>query len=545
MRGSLIALIVMIGVQPYAAGQNRTSLNILDYGAHRDGTANSTEAFHSAIEAAKAAGGGTVYVPPGSYTTGPIELTSNLVLYIEAGATIRFPAQRLPYARGRVQGIECLQPIPLIGGTNLQNVSIVGRGVITTENADWVKLMGSAQAASGTGRGSAFGLAWDQLRELLQTKTPQSDEEYLKAAPLLRPDLVRFTDCKNVSIEGIHIVGSSFWTFHFLYSQDIIVRGVTQQTFPGIFTGGIYIDSSRDVLISDCNLDNGDDAIVLKAGKDADGLRINRPTENVAISNCIVHRGSGAIVLGSETSGWIRHVAVSNVICQGTQFGINIKSERGRGGGVEGVRIDNMTMEDVGRPISVSQFYMMQGETPSPQEPVSVRTPTFRDIAISHVTINHARGIIDFSWNPISTTHSSGEKPVPVMINIEGLPEKPIEGLRLYDIVAVGAGGLRASGAVGLELHDVQANTDSGPAFSAHDCQGMELVGVTTRTPVTDAPVIRLERCTGAVVRGSRAFPGTGTFLSVPPGELKSIHLENNSLQDARIATEEAARTFE
>jgi polygalacturonase len=111
------------------------------------------------------------------------------------------------------------------------------------------------------------------------------------------------------------------------------------------------------VRVSDCYLDNGDDAITLKAGKDADGLRVNRPTENVTVTNTVVHRGSSCVV--------------SNVACQGTQGGINIKSERGRGGGLEDIWIDNLTMENVGRAISISQYYTMQGERPSLKEPAS------------------------------------------------------------------------------------------------------------------------------------------------------------------------------
>jgi len=109
------------------------------------------------------------------------------------------------------------------------------------------------------------------------------------------------------------------------------------------------------------------------------------------------------------------------VVCHGTQGGINIKSERGRGGGVENIRIDNLTMEDVGRAVSISQYYQMQGERPSPEEPVSRRTPVFRNIAISHLTISRARGYSDFGWNPDSISSASRNRPPTALtINIEG-----------------------------------------------------------------------------------------------------------------------------
>ena len=496
--------------------------NVLNYGAHNDGSAPATEAIRAAIEAANAAGGGTVVIPPGKYFTGPIELVSNLVLRIEAGAVVHFPAARLPYVPGRVQGIECLTPVPLIGGSNLENVTITGRGTITTNNADWVKLMGGPQPKTATYAGSAFGPAWNRLLALLQEKTPQPESVYLEVAPLLRPAFIRTRESRNILIEGIHIVGSPFWTVHLLYSSNIVVRGVTMETFPGIFTGGIYIDSSRDVRVSDCDLDCGDDVIVLKAGKDADGLRVNRPTENVTVTNCIIRRGSAGIVMGSDTSGGIRNVVASNIVCQGTQAGINIKSERGRGGIIENVRIDNVIFEDVGRAISVSQFYTMQGETPSPPEPVSVRTPLFRDIVISHVTITRARGFFDYSWNPVTVAASDPGRLV--MIVLAGLPERPIEGLRLSDVVASGAGALRASDTVGLELSNVQINpVQPEPAFLIKDSRGLRLDHPSTRVPAAGVPVVRLDRCAGARIEGGPAAGASGAFVSVGLGEMKGI----------------------
>lgn len=500
-------------------------LDVADYGALRDGSAPATAAVRAAIRAAEAAGGGTVVFPAGRYLCGPIELASNLTLDLEAGAVLRFPATRLPYAWGRVQGIECLQPVPLIGGTGLENVAIVGRGTITTDNAAWVRLFGGPTPKSEAGAGTAFGPAWNRLLDLLQQKTPQSREAYLAAAPLLRPDFIRFKGCRNVSIEGIRIAGSPFWTIHLLYSQNVSVRGATLETYPGAFTGGIYVDSSRDVRISDCDLDDGDDAITLKAGKDADGLRVNRPTENVTITGCVIHRGSGGIVIGSETSGGIRNVAVSDVVCQGTQAGINIKSERGRGGYVQDVRMDNLVFDDVGRAISVSEYYTMQGETPSGAEPVSVRTPLLRDISIARVSIRRARGAFDFGWNPMSI---SGNRPGrPVTIEIAGLPERPIEDLRLSDITATGPGGLRARYVQGLELDDVALAPSAAPAFLIRDVSGLRLERLEADLPPATHPVIRLDRCPQALLEGMDAAGQARPFLSVGPGEARALQLRS------------------
>src|SRR5260370_23770794 len=154
-----LMVLVLAGVPCSAAAAN---FNILDYGARNDGSAPATEAFRKAIQAAKAAGGGTVYVPAGKYVTGPIELVSNLVLYFDAGAVVQFPAQRLPFTKGRQQSIEALTPVPLIGGSNLENVTIAGRGLLMSNNDDWMRLM-PRQKGSASHPGSANGPNWEKL----------------------------------------------------------------------------------------------------------------------------------------------------------------------------------------------------------------------------------------------------------------------------------------------------------------------------------------------------------------------------------------------
>ena len=277
------------------------------------------------------------------------------------------------------------------------------------------------------------------------------------------------------------------------------------ETYPGPHTNGIVADSSRFVRITDSYIDTGDDGIVLKSGKDADGLRVNRPTEHVTITNCTVHHAHGAVVIGSETSGSIRNVVASNITAVDTEIGIRLKSRRGRGGVVEDVRFDNWTMENVGEGIVVTSYYVMGGETGTKQEPVSERTPVFRNIAISNVTINGAKKQV---------------------IDIDGLPEMPIVALRLTDILGSGKVGLTARYTDALELHQVQLNADRGPVFAIENASNLELDSLTTRKPIAGSPVLRLTQTPGAVLRNSRAFPGTATFLSADPEDLKSLHLE-------------------
>jgi hypothetical protein len=185
---------------------------------------------------------------------------------------------------------------------------------------------------------------------------------------------------------------------------------------------------------------------------------------------------------------------------------------------VEDVRFHDWTMQDVVQGIVVTSYYRMEGEVDSSPEPVSERTPAFRNVAISHMTIHRARRAIA----------------------IEGLPEMPIAGLRMTDVVAEGNRGMRASHTVGLELHQVLVNADSEPAFLVQDSQQLELDGVSTDRPLPQTPVLRLDRCPGAILRDSRAPRGTDTFLSVAPGELSGVVLEGNVFADARRPTEES-----
>jgi polygalacturonase len=525
----LLSLLFCAPSYALAASSGRPVFNIADYGAKKDSDAPATDAFRQAIQAAKAAGGGTIYVPAGRYTSGPIELFSNMTLDIDAGATIEFPVAPLPFTKGRYLGVETLTPMPLIGGTDVENVTITGRGILTTADyeawrkaykgayEDYLKLHKGVVSTGGDESASANGPHWDHLLKALEAKQPVSEEEYREAAPELRPSVICFMNAKNVLVEDVRIIGAPMFVVHLLYTENATVRNVMIETYPGPHTNGIVADSSRFVRISDSYIDTGDDGIVLKSGKDADGLRVNRPTEDITITNCTVHHAHGAVVIGSETAGSIRNVVASNITAVDTENGIRLKSRRGRGGVVEDVRFDNWTMENVGVGIVVTSYYVMGGESATKEEPLSERTPVFRNIAIGNVTINGAKKVID----------------------IDGLPEMAIVALRLTDIVGSGKVGLTARYTDTLELHHVQLNAERGPVFAIETASNLELDDLTTRKLIAGSPVLRLTQSPGAVVRNCRAFPGTETFLSAGVGEMKSFYLEGNVLGNAKTPAEE------
>jgi polygalacturonase len=474
-------------------------VNALDYGAKPDGSRSSTAAFRAAIQACAKAGGGTVFVPAGHYVSGAIELVSNLTLYLDSGAVIRFAANRdeYPLSESRFEGTELRAPAAMLGGRNLENVTITGRGALEADNAEWRALVGQP----------AYRTALTHVLDLMEHKEPVPGAAMRDAELALRPDFIRPVESKNILIEGIHILSSPMWVLHILYCENVVIRNVIVESFPGANTDGVDIDSSRHVRISDSYFDTGDDSICIKSGKDADGLRVNRISEDIAITNCTIHRGHGAVVLGSETSGGIRNVVASNIVAQGTDRGIRIKSTRGRGGLLENIRFDNWVIEDTPYPaIEITNYY-----TRTPEEPVSERTPVFRNFAISNVTIHGSK----------------------TAVSIEGLPEMPVEGLRLTDVIADAQEGLRAFNAKGLELDNVRINAESGIPFLIRDSSELDLNGVQTRNPKAGVPVVRLDRVKRATLRNSVAWEGTGVFLSAGPESEASIKLTGNDFSGA------------
>jgi polygalacturonase len=504
------AVLLMAACLAVPAWAQRPFFNVLDFGAKNDASAPATEAINSAIQACAKAGGGTVYIPAGDYVSGHIELVSNLVLRIDAGATIRFLVdyKEYPIIRGRYEGIETYVPSALIGGRNLHDVTITGRGTLSADNAAWMKLANKPDLRR----------QWASILERLDNKQTVPDEEFRQTAYALRPSFIEPVESKNVLIEGIHVVGSSFWVIHLLYCDNVVVRNVMIETNPGANTDGVDIDSSRDIRISDSYFDTGDDAIVIKSGKNADGLRVNRITENLAITNCTVHHGHGAVVLGSETSGGIRNVVASNIVAHGTDRGIRIKSGRGRGGLLENIRFDNWVIEDTPMPaIEITNYY-----TRVPRQPVSETTPVFRNFAISNVTVNRCR----------------------TAVSIEGLPEMPVENLRLTDVIASATEGLRAFNTKGLELHNVRVNPESGIPFLIRDSSDLDLDGVQTRAPQKGVPVVRLDRCERVWLRNSIAWPGTDIFLSTAPGAMGQVVQAGNVLGAAATPSKEAEEDY-
>ncbi|HEY3232607.1 MAG TPA: glycoside hydrolase family 28 protein [Roseiflexaceae bacterium] len=477
--------------------------NVKDYGAIGDGQALDTQPIQSAIDACGAQGGGTVVVPPGAYVTGALALRSNITLYVDAGATLlgsENPAD-YPVIASRWEGVEQRTYAPLIGGCNLTSVALVGRGTINGRGAGW----------------------WRRLQE--------------RTLDYPRPRLIAFADCSNVLIEGITAINSPSWTINPVRCDNLTVHKVTIVN-PGDSpnTDGINPDSCSNVHISDCAISVGDDCITIKSGIETeDGAKL-APCCNITITNCTMANGHGGVVIGSEMSGDVRNVVISNCVFSGTDRGIRLKSRRGRGGVVEDIRVTNIIMTDVLCPLTMNLYYAC-GAWGDPTvadkrpHPVTDATPRFRRIHLSHITAREVKVAAAFLY---------------------GLAEMPVEDVSLSDVSISMApdaeagyaemaddlelmqrAGIFVHNARRLRLHHVEVTGQLGPAVALADSADVEISASTTRTPVDGAPVVLMRNVDGAFVHGCQAKAGTGVFLRVEGESTTGIVLSGNELSRA------------
>lgn len=308
---------------------NKT-LQARDFGARGDGLGLETAALQRAIDAA-AAQAATLVLGPGRYRSGALFLKSGMRLRLEAGACL-LGSQDLadyPLLPTRVAGIEMVWPAALLNVIGQQNVEIGGAGTID-------------------GDGQIF---WDSYWTLRRAYEPRG-LRWAADYDARRPRLIQIYESSRVRVgDGLLLRRSGFWTLHICYSQQTTVDGLTirnNDEARGPSTDGIDIDSSRQVLIQHADIAVNDDALCIKAGRDADGLRVARPCEDVLIQDCIVREGAAGITFGSETSGGFRDIEVRRLtVLAPVPVGILFKSAPSRGGGGQGLRLREIGLLDV------------------------------------------------------------------------------------------------------------------------------------------------------------------------------------------------------
>ena len=336
---------------------------ISDFGAIGDGRTLNTVAIQSAIDRCATNGGGVVLVPPGIFLTGALFFKPGVNLRVERDAVLKGSTREEDYPQvyTRWEGVERVWTCALLNFDNLTNVQVGGEGTIDGSGDIWMP------------RGGRRGRANPLLAQTNATASVQDAAANTFAIDVTnrsatnagarrgpgRPRLICFSHCRQVRISGLHLQRQAVWCLHLLYCQDVVVDGLNIRAIERIpSSDGIDVDSSRDVTISRCDIACNDDDIAIKCGKDADGLRVNQPAENITIRDCTIGAGAG-ITMGSEVSGSIRHVLVERCRFTGTDNAARFKSQPSRGGVVEGITYRDIQLNDVRQAVVFDMAWRM------------------------------------------------------------------------------------------------------------------------------------------------------------------------------------------
>jgi polygalacturonase len=362
-----------------------------------------------------------------------------VTLYLESGATILASEQiaDYPVITARWEGVTRETYAPLIGGTGLNNIAVTGRGTIDGQGKVW----------------------WQRHRE--------------KSLAYPRPRLISFERCNNIAIEGITLTNSPAWTINPVRCENVTVDKVTiLNPADSPNTDGINPDSCRNVHISNCHVDVGDDCVAIKAGFEAEAPELRAPCENITVTNCTMVHGHGGVVIGSDTNGGVRNVAISNCVFIGTDRGIRMKSRRGRGGVVEDIRVSNIVMQEVLCPFTMNLYYNIYAKgnkdvSDKKPKPVNEGTPLFRRIHFAHITARDTHFAAAFLY---------------------GLPEAPIEDVSFDDATISMATALRARAGLPEMMDDLAPMQRAG--FFARNVRNLHLRDVRVDNQIGEAFLI-------------------------------------------------------
>jgi polygalacturonase len=374
---------------------NFPSVNFLatdpKYGAKGDNKTDNTAAFRKAIDAASAAGGGHVIVPKGNYVTGAIHLKSNVDFHLESGAVLKFSSDgsKFPTVLTRYEGIECMNRSPMVYAYGQTNIALTGSGTL------------DANATSSWNKGSDR--AWLESR-ISAGVTDPAKRVFPGSGHTARSTFIEPYNCDTVLIQGVTLKNPKFWQIHPTLCKNVTVDGVTTDPSTSANnTDGVDPESCDHVVIANCTLGAHDDNVAIKAGRDADGRRVNVPCQNLVVVNCTMNGNWGAITCGSEQTGGIRNVYAYKLnVIGATKFALYVKSNTKRGGFSQNINLD------------------------------SVGGTFVRSFVFVTTTYNNQTGNFPPAFGPFTISNSSCTKAARVF-DVSGLPNAHIKGLEARD----------------------------------------------------------------------------------------------------------------
>lgn len=367
------------------------TLNIKDLGAVADAKTLNTTIINTAIDSCNAAGGGKVIIPSGDFLTGPIVLKSNVTLHLEEGANVLFstnPDEYLPVVHTSYEGVELMNYSPLIRAYKQKNIAVTGKGTLNgqADNQNWWPWVGKERYGWKEGTlNQRDSINLPTLRKMNENNTPISERVFGDGYQF-RPTFFEPFECENVLLEGVTIKNAPFWVIHPLKCNYVRVDGVTVDSH-GPNNDGCDPEYSKNVHITNCKFDTGDDCIAIKSGRNNDGRRVKIPSENIVVENCEMKDGHGGVVLGSEISAGVRNVYVRNCNMDSPNLdrAIRIKTNTLRGGFVENVYVKNIKVGQVKEALlRVNTYY----GTYANQEGEFV--PTIKNIYLEDITVENS-----------------------------------------------------------------------------------------------------------------------------------------------------------
>jgi len=504
--------------------------NVREFGATGDGDTLDTMAIQAAIDAAHEAGGGIAYLPPGRYLSGGIELRTNVTLHLEAGATLLGSTDLSDYpARVGPPAHEDANQRHLIFARGAENIAISGLGTVD-------------------GQGQAF---WEPAdRPATPTEELWADVATHDWKPIGDNDrpspMVELVECRNVRIDGVTLLNSPGWTLRPIACDTVMIRGIViRNPIHGINTDGIDPTACHNVLIADCDIETGDDAICLKSENPYGPLRVTR---NITVTNCVLSCCCNGFKLGTATRGGFENITFSNSIIYNRDVPLNQRVIAGfaiemvDGGWIDGVCIANIRMQNVRTPIFIRLGNRGWGQpTPTPGR--------LRGVKISGV---HATGVILTS-------------------SITGIPGRPVEDVTLSDIrIETDEGGERSwtdsrvpeevasypearmfgrlpaygmyiRHARDVRLSDVDIRStmpDPRPLLVTDDVERLSLRSLTGTGPGPGTPLLDLRDTRDCSLHGSTAPHETDVYLRVSGGRSAGISMVGNDLTRASTSLE-------
>lgn len=488
-----------LGQSPAAEADRPTGVyDVRDYGAVGDGATLDTQAIQRAVDACAEAGGGQVFLRGGTFLCGTIRLKSNVAFHVEAGATLLGSRRIDDYPDNTPEIIYLYRDRftkSLIYAEGAENITLAGRGVID-------------------GQGEHF------------PAKPGDDKG--------RPYILRFSECRNVRVEGLTFRDSARWLSHYLACEEVAIDGIQIHSKIRENRDGIDVDSCDNVRISNCHIDSGDDAIVLKATAD-------RPCRRVTITNCVLSSLASALKMGTESNGGFEDITISNCTIYDTGYS-GIALEMVDGGVFDRVNVSNVTMNNV----KVAIFVRLGNRA----RPIPGLDPpgmgSMRNIIISNV---QAGGV--------SETGCS----------ITGIPGFPVENVTLDNVrIQFTGGGTRddarrevpekiasyPSGrmfgtlpAYGFYCRHVKnlrldavdlgfEEDDQRPAVVCDDVSDLDVFGLHAQVSPSADATLRLRQVRGALVHGCRPDGEVGTFLRLEGDQTSRIALVGNDFRTVK-----------